>query len=201
MQEDIARFPVDISYGSVGGPYFSTNVVKLENDHEHRIINWVHSRCKYNVIYGVKSEAEFSALVEFFYAHKGKAIPFRFKDWADYKAVHQKIGVGDGILSKFQLIKKYSAGTNLYRRTITKPVEGTVKIYLKDALQAHKKDYAVDYNSGLVSFTNPPAPGVDIYADFEFDVLTRFDTDYLPCSIDGYGRYRCPEIPLIEVKD
>jgi uncharacterized protein (TIGR02217 family) len=90
------RFSEDISYGSTGGPEFSTDIIITHSCHEQRNINWSTARAKYNKTYGVKSDQQLSELIAFFRAHYGKAIGFRFKDWSDYKATGQKIGIGDG---------------------------------------------------------------------------------------------------------
>ena len=193
------RFPDDISYGSSGGPEFSTEIIKLSGGTEQRRINHVHARNRYNVVYDVKSYHKFSLLLNFFCAHRGKAIPFRFKDWSDYKAVNQQIGNGNGELSDFQLLKHYSHGRNSYVRTITKPVTNTVEIFLDGKQVEHGRDYAVNLSSGVVSFGEPPVLNASISATFEFDVFVRFDTDFLPCSLNDYENYGCGNIPLVEV--
>ncbi|MFN9789781.1 MAG: DUF2460 domain-containing protein, partial [Holosporales bacterium] len=48
-------FPVDISYGSAGGPQFSTDVVETISGFEQRNVNWSQARLRYNVAYGVRS--------------------------------------------------------------------------------------------------------------------------------------------------
>ena len=200
MIEKEARFPEDISYGSVGGPAFSTNISELTNGIEQRRINWSHPRCRYDVIYGVKSHSQLVIMMNFFYAHKGRALPFRFKDWSDYKATKQNLGSGDGETSSFRMVKNYQAGNNSYTRTITKPVEGSVKVYLDGELQ-QKENYHVDHSKGFVMFRSPPSHNKLIQADFEFDVHVRFDTDFLACSLEGRGTYGCTSIPLIEIKN
>ena len=200
MSEKEARFPEDVSYGSVGGPTFSTNISELTNGIEQRKINWSYPRCRYNIIYGAKSYSQIAAVVNFFYAHKGRALPFRFKDWADYKATKQNLGVGDGKTSSFRIVKNYKAGSNSFTRIITRPVEGSIKIYLDDELQQIEL-YSVDFKNGSIIFNRPPIDNKVVYADFEFDVLVRFDTDFLECSLDKRGTYGFTTIPLIEVKN
>ncbi|MDG7053279.1 MAG: DUF2460 domain-containing protein [Wolbachia endosymbiont of Alcedoecus sp.] len=60
--------------------------------------------------------------------------------------------------------------------------------------------YSVNYSTGEIMFTKPPAKGAIITASFEFDVPVRFDTDYLNASIDNYGSSSGSNIPLVEVK-
>ncbi|MCU7612014.1 DUF2460 domain-containing protein [Anaplasma capra] len=200
MPDREAKFPENISYGSVGGPAFSTSVSELSDGREQRKVNWAHPRGRYNVIYSTKSSEQFATLVSFFHAHRGRATPFRFKDWFDYKATWQDIGVGDGQTSDFCLVKRYQAGKHSYLRRISRPVIDSVRVRLNNALQQCNRDYEITPN-GMVKFAKPPAHAEVVYADFEFDVLVRFDTDFLACSLDGHGSYGCRSIPLIEVRN
>ncbi len=107
------QFPSDISYGTTGGPTYSTDVVAMFSGREQRNSNWKNARAKYNIATGVKTEEQLQALINFFRNCKGKAIAFRFKDWSDYSAKEQHIGVGDGNRTKFQLVKTYVCDNNV----------------------------------------------------------------------------------------
>lgn len=191
------RFPENISYGSTGGPEFSTDVITTHNGCEQRNINWSHARTRYNIAYGVRSNEQLTELITFFNARKGRAIGFRFKDWSDFTATDQEIGIGNSKKTTFQLIKTYVSGKEKHTRTIKKPVHDTIKIYL-NGVETEK--YLVNYSTGEIMFTRPPAKGAIITASFEFDVPVRFDTDYLNASIDNYGSNSWNNIPLVEVK-
>jgi len=119
---DEVQFPSDISYGSRGGPQFLTDVVVLDSGHEARNINWALSRARYDVSYGVRSEAQLTALTQFFYARYGRAYGFRYKDWADYHVTQEPLTKTGA--PTVQLIKTYTSGPRSYVRTITKPVAG-----------------------------------------------------------------------------
>ena len=192
------QFPVDISYGSAGGPQFSTDVVVTHNGHEQRNSNWSQARLRYNVAYGVKTKTQLAALISFFRARKGQAEAFRFKDWTDFEAAGQLIGTGDDSATEFQLLKHYSSGGVTHSRTITKPVPETVQIYVDSVLQTC--GYNVDDSNGVVTLASAPASGVEVQADFEFDVPVRFATDALSSSLDDYGVYSARDIGLVEVR-
>jgi uncharacterized protein (TIGR02217 family) len=195
---DAQQFPTDISYGSTGGAIFSTNITSNVAGYEQRNQHWQAARCAYNVAHGVKSKAQLDELIAFFRAHKGRAHPFRFKDWSDYQGINQQIGVGNGATKNFQLIKTYISGDLTDVRIINKPVENSVLIYFGGVLQ--NDGYNIDYTTGIVSFTSPPANGAIIKADYEFDVWVRFETDQLSARLDDYGVYSWNEIPLVEVR-
>jgi uncharacterized protein (TIGR02217 family) len=193
------QFPADISYGARGGPEFSTDIVELFSAKEQRNINWSQARARYSVSHGVKTPAQLDELIAFFRARQGRAIGFRFKDWTDYQAAGQNLGTGNGTVTQFQLVKKYTSGSVTVTRTISKPVNnGTLKIYLNAVLQG--SGYSVNYTTGIVTFTVAPGAGVVVTADFEFDVPVRFDIDHLDPSIDDFGTRSWEGITLVELK-
>lgn len=192
------QFPSDISYGSSGGPEYATDIVITHGGHEQRNINWSQARARYNVAHGVKTKVQLESLIAFFRARKGRAIGFRFKDWTDFKVTGQSLGTGNGVLNQFQLIKTYSNGGTEEYRTISKPVNSTVKIYKAGVLQT--SGVTINHTTGLVVFTTAPNSGQAITADFEFDVPVRFDTDRLAATLDAYGVQSWQDIPLIEVR-
>jgi uncharacterized protein (TIGR02217 family) len=171
-----ARFPDDIAYGATGGPEFATTVVATGSGHEKRNVNWAEARGRWDVASGLKKQAQIDELIAFFRARRGKAYGFRFKDWTDYKASGQLLGTGDDARIQFQLIKHYPSGSVIEVRTITKLVAGTVKVYLDGIEQL--SGWSVDTTTGLVTFSVPPALGIEVIADFELDVPP------LPCARD-----------------
>ena len=66
------QFPCDISYGSSGGPEFSTDVVITHSGYEQRNINWSEARARYNVTHGVKTQSQLDVLIAFFRARCGR---------------------------------------------------------------------------------------------------------------------------------
>lgn len=192
------RFPTDIAYGSAGGPQYSTDIVIMQSGYEQRNANWSQARAQYNVAHGVKTQAQLDMLVAFFRARKGRADGFRFKDWTDYQVTAQAIGTGNGSTTVFQLVKTYISGGITETRTISKPVSGTINIYLNAVLQ--NSGYTLDTTTGLVTFSTAPGNGVAITADFQFDVPARFDTDRLSATLDSYGSRSWHDIPIVEVR-
>ena len=151
------RFPDNIAYGATGGPEFATTVVATGGGHEKRNVNWSEARGRWDVASGLKKQAQIDELIAFFRARRGKAYGFRFKDWTDYKATGQLLGTGDDVQTQFQLVKHYPSGSVIEVRTITKPVAGTVKVYLDGVEQL--SGWSVDTTTGLVTFGMAPALG------------------------------------------
>ena len=200
-------FPVDISYGSAGGPQFSTDVVETISGFEQRNVNWSQARLRYNVAYGVRSAAQLETLLAFFRARQGKAYGFRFRDWTDYQScpaaaspapMDQNLGSGDGTNKMFALRKAYTSGATTVYRLITKPVAGSIRVALNGVEQL--SGWTIDTETGLVTFTAAPASGVSVTAGFLFDVPVRFDSDTLSLSLDSYGVGSANGVDLIEVR-
>jgi uncharacterized protein (TIGR02217 family) len=192
------RSPDNIAYGASGGPEFATTVVATSAGHEKRNINWAQARGRWDVASGLKKQAQIDALIAFFRARRGKAYGFRFKDWTDHKAAGQLLGTGDDAQTQFQLVKHYPSGSVIEARTITKPLAGTVMVYLDGIEQL--SGWSVDTATGLVTFTTAPALGVEVTADFEFDVPVRFDTDHMAVTIETYQLHNWQQIPIVELR-
>jgi uncharacterized protein (TIGR02217 family) len=152
--------------GRRAGPEFATTVVATGSGHEKRNVNWAEARGRWDVASGLKKQAQIDELIAFFRARRGKAYGFRFNDWTDHKADGQLLGTGDHVRTQFQLVKHYPSGSVIEVRTITKPVAGTVEVYLDGAEQL--SGWSVDTTTGLVTFGTPLGLGVEVAADFEF---------------------------------
>ena len=201
------RFPDNISRGARGGPERRTQIVELASGDEERNASWANSRRRYDVAYGIRRADDLAAVVAFFEARNGRLHGFRYKDWADYKsalpsqantATDQQIGTGTGSTQTFQLTKRYASGAQTWVRTITKPVDGTVRVAL--GMVEQMSGWTVDTTTGLITFATAPAGGVTIRAGFEFDVPVRFDSDTLDVTLDFERLGSITSIPLLEIR-
>lgn len=212
------RFPDKLSYGSRGGPGFSTAIVEVDSGAEQRVARWSDARRRYNVAYGVKSRKDLAELIEFYVARQGPAYGFRFKDFLDYASTDEgfvdagasivvtptdeQLGFGDNSEKDFQLVKRYVSGPTTRVRNITKPVSGTVRVSLDDVEQV--SGWTVDTTTGVVTFTTAPGSGVEVKAGFEFDVPVRFgealDTKLAP-ALTAFDVGGLQDVPLVEIRD
>jgi len=201
------RFPDDISRGARGGPERRTQIVELASGDEERNASWANSRRRYDVAYGIRRADDLAAVVAFFEARNGRLHGFRFKDWGDYKSGlpsaaispnDQEIGTGNGSLTEFALLKRYSSGAQSWTRAIAKPVTGSVRIALGGVEQM--SGWSVDTTTGVVTFDTAPAAGVAVTAGFAFDVPARFDTDALDVTLDLERLGSIASIPLLEIR-
>lgn len=196
------RFPDAIAYGSSGGPRYSTTVLELESGHEKRNVNWAKSRAIYNIATGIKEPEDMDEVIAFFRVMRGRAYGFRFKDWSDYiVAPLTEIGIGDGIRTEFQVVKRYQVGGVEYVREIRKLVAGTFLGLFLDEDGVPNEDFSVDHNTGVVTFAVAPAVGkVLTIAGCEFDVPVRFDIDDLDITYTDWQALEGQNIPLVEIR-
>lgn len=202
------RFPTDIALGAIGGPSRRTEIVTLGSGQEQRNARWSASRRKYNAGYGVKTLDDLSEVLSFFEERRGKLFGFRYRDPMDYKSARPKneiantdqiIGVGDGSVASFQLIKTYGEGSSAWQRKIDKPAADSVLISVDDVVQSQGTDFDCDYTTGLIEFSNPPISNSIVKSGFEFDVPVRFDTDEVLVNLTTFLAGDIASIPLVEL--
>lgn len=192
---DSPRFPPELSYGSSGGPEWSTEVTPVESGAEHRNAKWSNARRSFDVAHTLKKVEQLDLLLNFFHIARGKANTFRFKDWTDYSVSHDTgrlVRVGSS--NKFQLSKVYTAGPHEYVRKITKPIAGLVI-----NKNGGSVSYTLDLTTGLVELPGGFANGDNLTWAGEFDTHCRFDTDKMNVNIEFYNAYTWGQIPVIEV--
>jgi uncharacterized protein (TIGR02217 family) len=157
----------------------------------------------------MRSLDDMELVVAFFEARLGQKHAFRWKDWADFKSCpasrdpvfeDQELGLGDGMTYIFSLVKTYRSGPSKYVRPITKPVVGSVRIGIEQDELQEGIDYEVDETTGLVTFSHPPDPDMQITAGYEFDVPVRFDTDQIHTSVASFQAGEAPNVPILEVR-
>lgn len=199
------RLPDEIEKGAKGGPGFNTTVNQLFSGHEKRNVNWQDTRGSWNIGYGIEyKDGGLDELKAFFYTRRGKAHSFRFKDWSDYEIgdmeeeTPQEIGTGDAAETEFQIEKRYSSGGYTFHREITKPVNGTLRVFLSGVEQF--SGWSANYATGIITFITAPGGSVSVSILCEFDVPVRFDTDKLDIDMEIYNAGSVPEIPIVEVR-
>lgn len=185
------QFPSDISYGSDGGPQYSTTIQTIKSGYESRNQDWVMARYYYDVAYGVRTHAQLEGLTAFFHAMRGQFHTFRYKDWADYE--HNTVDATAVIVEKpdgdLQLAKQYGT-TNKFTRYITKPINGTIEV------NGSASGFTLDYASGIVQ-------GASVVAGStwtgEFDVHCRFNQDEITTQLEAFES-GSTSVGLIEVR-
>ena len=187
-----------VAYGSQFAQEFSTNIQSLRSGAERRNINWSMPLGRYTVVYQALRPEHHIAVRNAHMASMGMAIPFRFKDWTDYQAEGEALGIGTGDAQTIQLVKAYKFGPVKLSRVIKKPVGGTVTVYADGVLIGS----TTDYTTGVVS-VNAPLGSVLTWSG-EFDIPVRFDSDRLdvdPVVRQSDGEFLLStDVDLVEVR-
>ncbi len=202
------RFPLDIARRAMAHIERRTDVVVLASGHEQRNARWRFARRSWQVGYGIKTMDDLHRVIAFFEARRGRLFAFRFRDWADWKScppldvpapTDQEIGRGDGVTTRFALVKRYGDAAGESLRRITRPVPGSVRVAVNGAERSG--GFSVDHAGGFILFDAPPASGAVITAGFEFDVPARFDADALRIDLQSFRHGAAPEIEIVEVRE
>jgi uncharacterized protein (TIGR02217 family) len=206
------RLPARLAFGSTGGVERRTEVVTLASGFERRNSPWAMGRRRYLIGANLRSLADMAALTAFFEARRGRLYGFRFRDFADFSscapggtpaATDQRLGVGDGLRTTFQLVKAYgdpgSGAGQAVERSITKPVEGSVRIAV-GGVEISGARFSVDAATGVVTLAAAPGAGAVVSAGFTFDTPVRFDADRLEMTLESFDAGRMAAVPLIEVR-
>jgi len=108
------------------------------------------------------------------------------------------LGEGDGVATRFQLVKHYGEGDEALARRITRPVAGSVAVALDGISVA--TGWALDEGGGVV-FDVAPGDGAGVTAGFRFDVPVRFEEDRLTVSRATFLAGDAASVPLVEVRE
>ncbi|KQU53094.1 hypothetical protein ASG67_09650 [Sphingomonas sp. Leaf339] len=189
--DDVA-FPLALGREAEVVPAFSTQIVTAAGGAEQRNVAWAEARCSYDVGPGLRSEADIAALLGFFRARMGPARGFRLRDPFDWQAADERIGVGDGTVRRFALVKHYGETV----RRITRPEAGSVTVQVGGVAAP----FAIEAG-GWVVLDTPPAAGAVVWAGFRFDVPVRFAEDRLAVSRATFLAGMATSVPLIEVRE
>lgn len=190
------QMPTGISRGATGGPVFSSVVVSSASGNEQRIAQWSQGRRKWDVSHALRNNTQRDELIDFFTARRGMFEGFRFKDWSDFRILPANSSDADMITTTtFQLVKRYISGGVTILRKITKPVDGTLRIW--DGSTEITTGWIINNSTGVITFDD--APDYLPSASFEFDVPARFNTDEMNWSQEETTFGSWNSVPIIEI--
>ena len=199
----------DIIEGTHGGPQFSTDVATNQGGYEQRNANWAYPLGRWELGQRGYCQSTKDYIQSFFRQRRGKFQGFLWRDLADFSASAAPLASLGGFTTQGwvlptgaglgQLVKRYTDGTYVVDRIITKPVASSVPVL--------PNGWAIDYASGQVT---APTVGGGVPLAFEFDVPVRFDVDALSLRLEstqghpgevGYEAiYYVETLPIIELR-
>lgn len=215
---DTPRFPTGISYGSEGGPEFSTTLQPLRSGKKIKNRNWQYPLANYNVLPGIKKEPQLEDIREYFYVMFGQDGSFRYKDFSDWKSAplgqsisssDQVLGTGDGVTADFPLQKTYSKGALSMVRPLYGVLATSLLVESVTPTGAPSPVPASGYTytpwTSFITFSTGhiPATGHTVRAGFEHDVIVAFATDFFNVRITNKScqhglLFNVPTLPLAE---
>ena len=186
---DTDRLPLTVERGAIGGPEFVTQVATSRSGQEQRNA-LVLARQRWDIGYGISTADDYEAVRDFFYARRGRLRSFRFRDWSDYQADAEEFAIADGTTTVFQLQKTYSSGGYDYVRKITRPVS---------PITITPTPASIDYQTGRITYSAPPAATTSLSWTGTFDVPVRFDNDAFGARVTHTDAISVENLSILEV--
>jgi len=219
MSVDLIALPRELSYGTIGGPGYNTQIVTTDSGRETRIQRWENARRQYDLKYLVRSYEDLLTIRNFFLARRGAFNGFLFIDFADgnttpsaalselnpntvLSATDQDFGVGDGTTQQFTLRRKY-VDSELFEveRIIKYPVDGTVLVAINGTPTT---DFTVTLDTGVITFDTAPILNAVLTWGGEYFTPIRFQEgtdEWMQLSEDSFESASLPSINCIEIID
>lgn len=195
------RLPQQVEIDALRREREAIDVVTTDGGFEVRNARHAQAVFEYEVSFphGGYDNAITEAVYAMWRASRGGHYAFRFRDWdpKNNTLSDEAIGTGDGTTTAFQVTQTHTVGGVSSVRNITRPASPLV-VKLDGVVQP--SGYAVDYSTGIVTFTSAPALGVVVAVSGEYDIPVRFDMTF-----EAVGRASFLEhietLTLIEVKE
>lgn len=169
-----------VSYGTQGGPTWATRRVSLRSGIVRRNAQRSRPLYRFVVLYQHLKPADHQEVINAFNACRAGVFAFRLKDWSDFEATNELVGVGTGSPQSIQLAKLYEFGTQNISRPIRKPVTA---VLTDDGAPLAA---SVNMTTGVATFT--ASVGGIVRWSGEFDVPVMFEQDEL--LFDAVNRSR-----------
>jgi hypothetical protein len=190
-------FPTVEAVGIQVNIAFSNIVLTNSSGVEQRIIKWQDPIRSFNFTRKILGTSDITAIANFYDLTKGSNYSFLYKDRSDYLSNDQGYlyPAPNGTRKHFQVVKKYSVGNNIHYRPITQ-VNNLTSIKRGNTTLT---GWTLS-NFGQVSFTNAPAVGNPLKANFDFYVPVTFDSDEFVFKLINQGLFSVDRLLLKEIK-
>lgn len=205
---DEVVFPLELVYGSAGGPGYQTGYVALASGATERVSQAADPLHVYDARQAVRTAADMAVLKDFYLARRGGLRGFLLKDPADFSTGPEGrgapspqdvlLGYGDGTRTKWQMVKRYNPGTDWeYVRPIKKPKAGSLLASV-DGIPTTALSFST--STGEVVFVVPPPVGATVRAGCLFYTPVFFGREadrLLRVEMAAFNDHRL-SIPMIE---
>lgn len=179
-----------ISYGFSGGPTWNTGQVPLRSGIIRRNIKRSRPLSKFKGSFNNRDKPTFKLLLDAFNATQGAAYGFRFKNWLDFEALAEPLGVAVDGAQTVQLVKGYAFGSKTTSVPIRKP-NADVIVYADGSPIAA----TVDTTTGEAALTS--TAGAVLTWSGTYDIPVMFENDDFMATLMAV-RQATVEVSLIE---
>ena len=163
-----------LEWGVVRAPNWKTRMLESAAGNEVRVSLMSYPRYTWNLKFSVlRSDAaygELQTLLGFINNMGGMGQTFLYKDDTDNSATAQLIGIGNGTIKTFQLVRSFGS----FIEPVQSP-DSVISIFDNGTLIA-PANYTVG-STGIVSFITAPASGRNITWSGTFKFMCRFEQD------------------------
>lgn len=174
-----------ITRGATGGPVnLGRTKTYTANGALKQNFEWSAPRHVYDVAHGMKSNADYEALLSMWYVvnftpYEG----FRFKDWRDYQLTKTNSTLTLISGSVWQIQRKYTSHSITFKRDIFKPRSGVVVYRTRTSVET-TATATIDTATGQATISGHESG--DTYTCVgEFDVPVTFVDDEWVAELDG----------------
>src|SRR5690242_1155890 len=155
-------------------PTFQTRIQRAVSGREVRALDYPYPLWQFALVYDFLRDNptagydELRTLLGFFMLCQGAFGTFLFQDPSDCQVTAQQIGIGNASQSVFQLQR--AIGVSLPGGGFLEPVvaPNVVRAVYVNGITQNPARYAVDPETGLVTFDSPPGSDLLITADFTY---------------------------------
>jgi uncharacterized protein (TIGR02217 family) len=204
-----AIFPAlpGLGWSVTKAPRFSTRIQRAVSGRELRLLDQPYPVWTWTLTYTMLRDRwdarglgglgagydELRTLAGFFLQQQGAFQPFLFDDPTDDTVTGQVLGTGNASNATFQLLRTM----NGFAEPIAAP--NTVAAIYLDGIRQSPAVYAVDPETGLVTFTAPPSAGQVVSADFTYWFRVRFADDTAEFENFMYQLWQLKQVKLQSV--
>lgn len=208
LDDDVPGYPC------VSIPRFNNSIIMADSASEKVNIRWENALYKFTLPQAIREHDIVESIRDHWLVMHGTAYTFPFRDPTDFASVgldspnvepdiselDQQIGIGDGVTTEFQLVKKYIKGLSSYTRTIYHPVLSSVSISDNSVL-VDPSNYSVSRSTGIVTFDAAPTALHVIRAGYFFDIEVRFESnDSFESMVANFLVSGFSDLVLLEVR-
>lgn len=154
-----------------------------------------------NALIADMDDDDLSALMGFMLNIGGQSAAFLYRDPTDNRIDQQLIGRGNGVKTAFQLVRDLGGFSEPLHNINPVPdaINPTISspyVYVDNVLQVLGVDYALS-DTGLVTFTTPPANDAPVRATIDFHYRVRLNADGYDFVRVASDIYECMDIEFI----